>query len=113
LTRTRRAGARPARLKDARRQATGTGASSVGEVRFLDRGGFGIDGRVYCRLKIVDAASNPVWAEGDSFFAEPESARRRDYRIIKPIALGPNALLPNRAEAAVNLFKHHAQILLN
>ena len=117
-------------------------ATNFRDLWFVDHVDLSIDKVLYTILVIIDAASNLIWAYaqksqsieetiktyvratkdlgvvprapcGDSYFHEPQFLRWYAYKNIKPIALGPNTPWPNRAEAAVKVFKKHAQILIH
>jgi len=55
----------------------------------------------------------PTASCGDSYFMENDLKEWHALHGIKPIELGPHTPWPNRAEAAVKLFKHCAQILID
>ena len=113
------------------------------ELMFVDHVEFGIGGKYYPTLILVDAASNYVWAvvQRDKSIAETCRALRMifereerkpktlvgdqyfhsdakwqewySYHNVRPIALGPYTPWPNRAEAAVKTVKHHVVILID
>jgi len=125
-----------------RSKVTGMRAETAGDLWFIDHVDIGIDGIMYLVLIVVDAASNLVWAGaqknklhvetiatlnrcinelnckpkaicGDNYFHEEEFKKWYQYHGIRPIELGPFTPWPNRAEAAVKLFKHYANILID
>ena len=125
-----------------RSRISGMRAQNFGSLIFVDHVDLSIDGRLYVVLVVVDAASNLIWAGpqknkehpetiaamdecffewkirpyaicGDNYFHEDKFKQYYAYWGIKPIALGPNTPWPNRAEAAVKLFKHYAQIMVD
>ena len=125
-----------------RSRVSGMRAVNFGDLIFVDHVDISVDEHVYCVLVVLDAASNLIWAGaqnsklhtesmrvmqtnwdewnvrpkavvGDNYFMEPDFRKWYDYHGIKPIELGANTPWPNRAEAAVKLFKHYSQILID
>jgi len=125
-----------------RSRVTGMRATTPGDLVFVDHVDISIDNMLYCILICIDAASNLIWAGaqsnkehsetraamqrcfdewhlkpraicGDSYFMESDFKEWYAFHGIKPIELGPHTPWPNRAEAAVKLFKHYAQILID
>ena len=125
-----------------RSRISGMRAVNFGDLIFVDHVDITIDEYTYCVLIVLDAASNLIWAGcqksklheetmrcmrvnwdewnvrpkaivADNYFMEPDFKKWYSYNGIKPIELGANTPWPNRAEAAVKLFKHYAQILVD
>jgi len=124
-----------------RSKVSGMRAENFGDLVFIDHVELSWNKHAYIVLIIVDAASNLIWAKAqknkehdeslkalvecqsnwnvrfralcaDAYFAE-ESTFMPWYRShgIRFLPLGPHTPWPNRAEAAVKVFKHPAQIL--
>ena len=124
-----------------RSRVTGMRATDPGDLAFVDHVDLSIDRKVYVVLVVVDAASNKIWAGpqenkshnetravmqqcfdewsltpkalcGDGYFMEPDFKEWYAFKGIKTIEFGPHTPWPNRAEAAVKLFKHYSEILI-
>ena len=125
-----------------RSRISGMRATKFGDLWFVDHVEIGINEFLFVVLIVTDAMSNLLWAGpqknkeydetvstlerccaewnispkavcGDQYFHNERIVKWYRYKNIKPIALGPHTPWPNRAEAAVKLFKHHAQILID
>jgi len=125
-----------------RSRVTGMRATTPGDLVFVDHVDLVVDSNIFCVLVVIDAASNLIWAGaqpnkehsetraamqrcfdewhlrpkalcGDSYFMEPDFKEWYNFHGIKTIELGPHTPWPNRAEAAVKLFKHYSQILID
>ena len=123
-----------------RSRVSGMRAPNFGDLWFADHVDISVGQYLYHVLVVVDAASNLIWVAPqkhkgeaetisllmmayDDLMAKPKAlcadsyfhmeAFKRHYwtHNIQPIPLGPHTPWPNRAEAAVKLFKHYAQIL--
>ena len=117
-----------------RSRVSGMRATRFGSLIFVDHVELSIEKFLYIVLVAIDASSNLIWAGpqknkehpetistmkdcfnewhtrpvaicGDSYFHEDAFSRWYASENIKPIALGPNTPWPNRAEAAVKVFK--------
>ena len=124
-----------------RSKVTGMRATVFGDLWFIDHVEVSYRNVAYIVLVLTDAASNFLWAGSqlnkqntttietllramhelgcnpkaicaDSYFMEPPYIQFYNTKGIKTIQLGPNTPWPNRAEAAVKLFKHASLILL-
>lgn len=116
-------------------------ANAFGDLWFLDHVTIIVDDVKFLVLIVVDASSDLVWAGpqvsgtisaaaeqferccndfimrpkcivADSIFMSENWKRYRRGKGIKWIDLGDHTPWPNRAEAAVKVYKHHTQVLL-